>query len=95
MILVNSQLIVAFIDQHSDSRSSLLMWRGEVIRHNYANPNQLRESFPSASFVGKWTVFNISGRKYRMITEILYDRGEIVIDQILTHAGYDLIKLKR
>lgn len=35
------------------------------------------------------TVFNISGNKYRLITEIFYKDQTILIRHILTHAEYD------
>ena len=36
-----------------------------------------------------FTVFNISGNKYRLITRIDYERRHIYIREDLTHAAYD------
>jgi len=49
----------------------------------------------SADVVGKWTVFNIKGNKYRLITEINYRVRRIYILHVLTHAQYDQEKWKR
>jgi mRNA interferase HigB len=35
------------------------------------------------------TVFNIKGNDYRLIVDILYDKGIIYIKDLLTHAEYD------
>ena len=36
-----------------------------------------------------YTVFNISGNNFRLITEIHYDSQVILIRHVLTHAEYD------
>jgi mRNA interferase HigB len=38
--------------------------------------------------VGKFTVFNIKGNAYRLITEINYHTGTIFLRHVLTHAEY-------
>ena len=37
----------------------------------------VRRTFSSADAVDKWTVFNIKGNQYRLITEINYAGGRI------------------
>ena len=36
-----------------------------------------------------YTVFNVSGNTYRLVTEIFYEDQTILIRHILTHAEYD------
>jgi mRNA interferase HigB len=48
----------------------------------------VRKTLASADAVGKWTVFNIKGNQYRLITEINYEFGRIYIRHVLTHAEY-------
>jgi mRNA interferase HigB len=49
---------------------------------------EVRQLFPTADPVGEFTVFNIKGNAYRLITEINYKTGKIFIRQVLTHADY-------
>jgi len=49
----------------------------------------VRMTFSSADVVGKWTVFNVKGNRYRLITEINYEFGRIYVRRVLTHAEYD------
>ncbi|MFN7933700.1 MAG: type II toxin-antitoxin system HigB family toxin [Bryobacteraceae bacterium] len=49
----------------------------------------VRADFPHADSVGVFTVFNISGKKYRLISVIKYRWQIIYIRHILTHAEYD------
>ena len=50
---------------------------------------ELRQTFPHADSVGNFTVFNIGGNKYRLITYINYQQQLIFIRDILTHAEYN------
>lgn len=50
---------------------------------------ELRQRFPSADLVGRLTVFNIGGNKYRLIVRIEYQRQEVYIRNFFTHAEYD------
>ena len=36
-----------------------------------------------------YTVFNISGNRYRLVTEIYFEDQTILIRHLLTHAEYD------
>ena len=40
-------------------------------------------------------MFNIGGNKYRLITRIEYERQEVYIRNVLTHAEYDREDWKR
>ena len=78
-----------FYEDHPDAESALKVWHKEASRANWTTPNEVRASFASASFVGRQVVFNIGGNKYRLIVDIVYDRGMVYIHEILTHAEYD------
>lgn len=49
----------------------------------------LRKTFGSADQVKPYTVFNISGNKYRPITIVDYALQFVSIECVLTHAEYD------
>ena len=53
-----------------------------------------RKMFASADPVNRWTVFNIKGNRYRLITEINYRFQRIYIRHVLTHAEYSRGKWK-
>jgi mRNA interferase HigB len=55
----------------------------------------LHQTFPSADLVERLTVFNIAGNKFRLITRVEYQRQEIYIRNVLTHAEYDKEDWKR
>ena len=49
----------------------------------------LTKTFGSADQVKPYTVFNISGNKYRLITIVDYALRFVLIECMLTHAEYD------
>ena len=55
---------------------------------------EIKKVFASADKAGKFTVFNISGNKYRLIAAIHYNRKKVYIRHVLTHAEYDLDRWK-
>ena len=60
---------------------------------DYKDFNALRKTFPSADYVcHRYTIFNVSGNKYRLITILNYEAQVGVIKQIWTHAEYSLSK---
>ena len=65
------------------------MWYDRINKSSIENFAQLRQLFPSADLVGNFTVFNISGNNYRLITYIDYQAQIIFIRDVLIHADYD------
>lgn len=55
---------------------------------------ELKRVYGSADKVGKFTVFDISGNKYRLVVAIHYNRKKVYIRHVLTHAEYDQDKWK-
>jgi mRNA interferase HigB len=53
----------------------------------------VRQTYPSADGVkvggGIYTIFNIGGNSFRLITKIEYTCQKIFIKYVLTHAEYD------
>lgn len=81
--------------RHSEIEPALDAWFRITKKAVWQNLGDVRKTFASADAVEKWTVFNIKGNKYRLITEINYRFGRIYIRQVLTHAQYDQEKWKR
>jgi mRNA interferase HigB len=50
---------------------------------------ELKKTFGSADQVRPYTVFDISGNKYRLIAVVDYPLQAVSIERVLTHAEYD------
>jgi mRNA interferase HigB len=49
----------------------------------------MKQDYPSADFVGRKTVFNIAGNKFRLIARVNYQSRRVFVLHILTHKEYD------
>ncbi len=49
---------------------------------------EVRLVYPQADYVKPYTVFNIKGNTYRLITMINYEHRLISIERCVTHAEY-------
>jgi mRNA interferase HigB len=75
--------------RHGDLEGLLDAWFRVVKKAAWRSLADVRKSLSTADLVGKWTVFNVKGNQYRLITEINYAFGRIYIRHVLTHAEYD------
>ena len=75
--------------RHSDLEAPLDVWFRIAKRASWQTLADVRKTFSSADSVEKWTVFNIKGNNYRLITEINYRFQRIYIRHVLTHSEYD------
>jgi mRNA interferase HigB len=81
--------------RHSEIEPALDAWFRIAKKAVWKNLANVRKTFANADAVEIWTVFNIKGNKYRLITEVNYRFQRIYIRHVLTHAEYDQEKWKR
>jgi mRNA interferase HigB len=94
MHVITRSRLSQFWGRHPDAQNSLLTWYKIVSTVDFEDFVQLRQVFPSADLVGNFTVFNVSGNKFRLITYIDYEYRKVFIRHVLTHAEYDKDKWK-
>lgn len=75
--------------RHADLEAPLDIWFRIAKKASWRSLADVRRTLSTADVVGKWTVFNIKGNQYRLITEINYAFGRIYIRHVLTHSEYD------
>lgn len=90
MRVVGRERLAEFYGKHADSEDALLAWLQEAEKAEWKSPHEVRERYPTASFLGQGrTVFNIKGTSYRVDVTIAYRTGIVVIIRVGTHADYD------
>jgi mRNA interferase HigB len=92
--IISKAAITEFAGKHKDALESLLHWHGITKRAAWRHLIDVRADFPHADPVGIFTVFNISGNKYRLVSVVKYRWQIVYIRHILTHAEYDQGKWK-
>lgn len=77
---------------HAEVKDPLLTWHDVVSRASWVAPSDVKQTYPSASFLNdNRVVFNIKGNKYRLISDIDYAQQRLFIRFVGTHAEYDRI----
>lgn len=79
---------------HPDAMVPLAEWYRSMKHNTFSTFSELRTLFPAADKVGKLTVFNIGGNKYRLVAAVHYNRKRIYIRAVLTHDAYNSGKWK-
>lgn len=92
--IISKAAITEFSKTHKDALESLLHWHSITKRAAWRHLADVRAGFPHADAVGTFTVFNISGNKYRLISAIQYRWQIVYIRHLLTHAEYGKGKWK-
>ncbi len=94
MHIITRKRLREFGARHRAAVSPLNVWYSIMSETDFGSFAEIKRAFPSADKVGKFTVFDISGNKYRLIAAIHYNRKKVYIRHVLTHAEYDLDKWK-
>ena len=94
MNVISLKRIREFSLAHRDAGPSLLAWYRTAKRCSWQNLADLKQTYPSADLVGRYTVFNIRGNKYRLVARIVYRSQTLFVVAVMTHEEYDLGKWK-
>jgi mRNA interferase HigB len=89
MRVIKRGALVQFWQDHPDARASLESWYAVVHRANWKAPTDLKQVYRNADLVGRRTVFNVAGNKYRLIARVNYHTQRVFVLYLLTHAEYD------
>ena len=95
MRVIKRGALVQFWEQHPDARPSLESWYGVVRRAIWRTPAEMKAVYANADIVGRRTVFNIAGNKYRLIARVNYQAQRVFVLFLLTHSEYDRGDWKR
>jgi mRNA interferase HigB len=93
--IISRVAITEFTAKRPEAVEPLIHWYQVAKRATWKNITEVRVDFSHADAVGIFTVFNIAGNKYRLITVIKYRWQVVYIRAILTHEEYSREKWKQ
>ncbi len=94
MRIVSKRTLREFWEQslYSNAQGQLEAWHEEVLKADWATPQELKAQFGNASILqDSRVVFNIKGNDYRLIVKINYDYRMVYVRFVGTHEMYDEI----
>lgn len=89
MHIISRKKLRDFCQVHADSCEVLDDWFKTASKADWTNLIEVQTIYPKAEAVSNFTVLNIKGNKYRLITSINHGKQIIYIKYVLTHADYD------
>ncbi len=95
MHIIARRALIDFWSLHKDAENPLKTCYSVCKKSDFQNFSELRRALTGIDKVGKFTVFDIGGNKYRLIAVIHFNRRKIYIRHVLTHEEYDRGHWKR
>ncbi len=88
MHIVSRKKLLEAAERHAGLGGPLDVWYRIAKRAEWASLMDVRRVFPTADAAGEYTVFNIKGNSFRLITGINYRTGRVFLRYVLPHAEY-------
>ncbi len=95
MNVIKKKTLDGYAALHPDVAEQLISWRKIFEKSDFSDIHSVRAVLPTADFADPYTVFNIKGNNYRLITIIHYRYQRVYIKEFFTHAEYDQWNRKR
>jgi mRNA interferase HigB len=89
MHVISKKNLRNFWEKHARAQAPLEAWFQVALAAGWESFSDVQKTFSTADQVGKFTVFNIGGNKYRLIAAIHFNRGKLFVRHVLTHPEYD------
>jgi mRNA interferase HigB len=90
MKLAKKAAIAKFSAKHPEAANRLHGWATTLAKISPQNLSELKQSFRKIDYVPKgFTVFDVGGNRYRVVTIIDYHDQKVYIHGVFTHAEDD------
>lgn len=94
MRVVGLPVLDQFKETHADARGPLDAWRREAESANWQTPQDIKQRYRSADFLAaNRVIFNIKGNTYRLVVQVRYQNGLVVVEWVGTHSEYSKKRL--
>jgi mRNA interferase HigB len=89
MRIISRRALREFWEIHPQAEDPLSAWFRVIQRSKFTDFNAIKRTFGAADYVAPYTIFDVGGNKFRLITAIHYTRQRAYIRNVFTHAEYD------
>jgi mRNA interferase HigB len=92
MRVIARKALVQFSNEHPDARAGLEAWYHDAKAAAWRSSADIKAHYRSASIINnRRVVFNICGKKFRLVVDINYLARLVYIRFVGTHKEYDRI----
>jgi len=89
MHIISLKALRDFWHKHPAAEGPMRNWHTIVEKTAFADFNDLRHTFRSADYAKPYTIFDVGGNNWRVITVVHYDVQKTYVRWVMTHAEYD------
>jgi mRNA interferase HigB len=89
MHVISEKKLREFWQQWPEAEKPLRAWYRVAEQTAWKTFADVREVYAHADQVGRCTIFNIGGNKYRLVAVIHFNRGKVFVRHVLTHDQYN------
>lgn len=89
MHVISRKALAEFWKVHPPARGPMAAWFKVMASAAFTDFAAVRATFNSADKVEKFTVFNVGGEGYRVVTAIHFNRQKLYVRHVFTHAEYE------
>jgi mRNA interferase HigB len=86
--VISKKKIRIYSGQNAQAELPLLEWYSKMLVAAPKNLTELKRIFNSVDYAHGYTIFNIGGNNYRLISAIHYNMQRCYVRTIMTHAEY-------
>jgi mRNA interferase HigB len=95
MVVISKTVLVDFVSNYAEVVDAVNEWYEKTKSADWTSLRDIKQTFNSVDYVGNERyVFNIKGKKYRIVAMIFLDKRTLFIRFIGTHAEYNRIDCK-
>jgi len=92
MNIAHREIIIECYNKHTIAKQAFLEWIAEAHDADWKTSVDVKNRYSSADFLPKnRVVFNIKGKRYRLVVQINYSTSTVNVRFAGTHAEYDKI----
>ena len=89
MHVISLRALRDFWLEYPRATGPLRSWYKTTKKAEWENFAEVKAVYAAADQVGPYTIFDIGGNKWRLITAIHYNRKKVFVRHVFTHAQYD------
>jgi mRNA interferase HigB len=89
MHVIARRALREFWEKHPPAKTPLAAWFRVLEAAEFADFSTIKRTFGAADYLAPYTIFDVGGNKYRVITEIRYNKRLVYIRHVFTHPEYD------
>lgn len=89
MHVISKKKLREFWEQRPEAESPLRAWCRVAEHASWETFADVKQTYPNADQVGRCTLFNIGGNKFRLVVIIRFNAARVYVRHVMTHKEYD------